>query len=125
MCHFVFCGGDWGLMHHIDDDTLADPLYMAALEFIANNPAWWNEPALHITGIRTAGRMAVGLSRGAQLIGRPLVFDLEGRALNPTGISLDFNAGTKLFLVNRHRSGATSSCGMRIIADRKTVESTK
>lgn len=48
MVHYAFCDPAWGLFEYMDQDTTQAPSYMAAQEFIANNPTWWEEPAIAV-----------------------------------------------------------------------------
>lgn len=46
---YTFCNPQWGLLRDQEQNIEDAPMYMAALEFIEENPRWWSEERLEAT----------------------------------------------------------------------------
>jgi hypothetical protein len=52
MVHYTFCDQGWGLLEHMEQPVSEAYQYMETLDFITNNPMWWEEPArIPATGV--------------------------------------------------------------------------
>jgi len=43
MVQYTFCNPYWGILKYMDQDPAQAPMYSAALEWIEQNPRWWDE----------------------------------------------------------------------------------